>query len=169
MDRWWYPPLLGFLAAVDFFVIIIPTDGLIISSTLITPKKWFSLAVLTAVGSTLGAIAFAGFVQVEGLPWVLKYYPHLQEMEMWVWTQGFFAKYGLYLLFLIAASPIIQHPIVILTALTDTPLSKIFLIILSGRLLKFLVMTYISSHAPRLINKMWGVTDEVKEVGEILK
>lgn len=55
-NRLWYPPLIGFLAALDNFIVIIPNDGILISSSMLTPRRWFVLAFTVAVGSTIGAI-----------------------------------------------------------------------------------------------------------------
>ena len=93
-DRIWYPPLIGMLAALDNFVIIIPNDGILISSSMLTPRRWFALALNVAIGSTVGAIILAAFVETQGLEWILEMYPGINETKSWVWTADFFEKYG---------------------------------------------------------------------------
>ncbi|RYG34625.1 MAG: hypothetical protein EOO01_32105 [Chitinophagaceae bacterium] len=34
-NRWWYSPLIAVLAAADSFVIVIPTDGLLVSASML--------------------------------------------------------------------------------------------------------------------------------------
>ena len=67
VSRWWYPPFIGFLAALDNIVVIIPNDGILISSAMLAPKKWLRISVWVAVGSTLGAVFLAHLVQFHGM------------------------------------------------------------------------------------------------------
>jgi hypothetical protein len=54
---------------------------------------------------------------------------------------------------------------VILATLAHTPLEKIAITVFAGRFLKYLIMGYIASHAPKLLTKLWGVQEELEEVG----
>lgn len=164
-DRVWYPPLIGLLAALDNFLIVIPNDAILISSSMLTPKRWFILALCVAIGSTVGAAALAALIEFQGLPWILELFPGSNQTETWRITDIFFQKYGLIVVFFVAATPIMQQPAVILAGLADTPLITLSLVIFSGRFIKFLIMAYIGSHAPRLINRMWGVKGELKDAG----
>lgn len=168
-DRFWYPPLLGFLAALDNFVIVIPNDGLLISSSILIPKKWFSLALSVAIGSTLGALLLAGLVEFQGLPWILDLYPGVQETKTWTLSMEFFERYGLLLVFAVAITPLMQQPAVILASLSKTPLIELVAVIFIGRFIKFLIMAYVGSHVPRVLDKMWGLQSELKEVGVKIK
>ena len=78
------------LAALDNIVIIIPNDGILISSSMLTPRRWFTLAFSVAIGSTLGAIILAAFVETQGLEWILEVYPGINETKSWIWTEDFF-------------------------------------------------------------------------------
>jgi membrane protein YqaA with SNARE-associated domain len=164
-DRIWYAPLIGFLAALDNLVIIIPNDGILISSSMLKPKRWFLFAASVSVGSALGALALAALVQYHGVPWVLDIYPGLEETRLWAWSLEFFNRYGLVLVFVISLIPVAQLPAVVLACLAGTPLLKLTLIIFAGRFFKCLAMAYIGSHTPRLLSKIWGVKDELKDAG----
>ena len=164
-DRIWYPPLIGMLAALDNFLIIIPNDGILISSSMLTPRRWFSLALNVAIGSTLGAIILATFVETRGLEWILEMYPRINETKSWVWTENFFERYGMLLVFIVAITPLMQQPVIILASLAGTPLFLLAAIVFSGRFIKFLLMAYIGSHAPRFLNKMWGLKGELNDAG----
>lgn len=169
VDRIWYAPLIGLLAAADNFVLVVPTDGILISSSMLTPRRWFSFASFVAVGSTVGALALAAWVEYQGLPWVREFYPGIESTAAWTWAVEFFAKYGLLVVFIVAATPLIQQPTVILAGLANTPLLQLAAVIFVGRFIKFLIMAYIGSHAPRLLAKMWGVRGELEDVGVTLK
>lgn len=168
-DRFWYPPLIGFLAALDNLVVVIPNDGILISSSMLIPKRWFGLALSVAIGSTVGAMVLASLVEFHGLPWILEAYPGINETKSWAWTVDFFEKYGLLLVFAVAVTPFVQQPAVILATLADTPLFELAAVIFSGRFIKFLIMAYVGSHAPALLSKMWGLKGELKDVGVEVK
>ena len=164
-DRVWYPPLIGFLAALDNFVVVIPNDGILISSSMLIPRRWFILALSVSVGSTVGALSLAAVVELQGLPWILEVYPGLNESQTWKLALDFFERYGLLLVFLVAVTPFAQQPAVILASLANTPFFELAAVILTGRLIKFLAMAYVASHAPRLLTKMWGIKGEMKDAG----
>jgi membrane protein YqaA with SNARE-associated domain len=164
-DRAWYPPLIGLLAALDNIIIIIPNDGILIASSMIVPKRWFIFAICVTIGSTLGAWMLAALVEHQGLPFVLEYFPGINESQMWIKTDEYFIQYGLLVVFAVAASPLVQQPIVILAALASIPVLKIAAVIFAGRLIKFLVMAYLGSHSPKYLKKIWGIKDELKDAG----
>lgn len=164
-DRFWYPPFIGLLAALDNLVIVIPNDGILISSSMLMPKRWLILAFSVAVGSTLGALALALLVELQGLPWILQIYPGLNETASWKWTTDFFDQYGVLLVFAVAVTPFVQQPAVILASVADTPLWTLAAAVFGGRFIKFLIMAYVGSHAPKLLGKLWGLKGELKDVG----
>ncbi|MFZ3231410.1 MAG: hypothetical protein WA160_14480 [Pseudobdellovibrio sp.] len=168
-DRNWYPPLIGLLAALDNLIIIIPNDGILISSSMLTPKRWFLLALSVAIGSTLGALLLLALVETQGLPWILELYPGVTDTRTWILSMEFFDKYGLFLVFAVALTPLMQQPVVILASLAHTPLFELAAVIFVGRLIKFMIMAYLGSHAPKLLNKMWGLQAELDDVGIKIK
>lgn len=165
VSRLWYPPLVAALAFLDNFVVVIPTDGLLISSSILKPKKWWLFSACIAIGSTLGAAAFAFLVQHYGLPWLLEFFPDLQQSHTWQITESFFQQYGLIVVFIVAASPFFQQPALVLASLSHAPLTTITLVVFAGRMGKFLLLGYLASHAPKILNKLWGIQEEMKEVG----
>jgi membrane protein YqaA with SNARE-associated domain len=163
--RKWYPALIGFLAALDNIIVVIPNDGILISSAMLTPKRWFLLAVAVTIGSTLGAVALAALVELLGLPWILAVFPELETNQIWLLVNSFFHDYGLLVVFLIALSPLAQQPGVIVASLANTPLLELAGVVFLGRFIKFLFMAYIGSHAPHLLTKLWGLKGELKDAG----
>ncbi|MCK6598920.1 MAG: hypothetical protein L6Q37_11190 [Bdellovibrionaceae bacterium] len=164
-NKWWYSPLIALLAAADNLVVIVPTDGILISSTMMHPKKWIQNAFAISIGSSIGAMILAAIVEIHGLPWILEFYPQINQNSTWTTTEVFFNQYGLLLVFAIAITPLMQQPTIILAALANTSLWKLALVVFTGRFLKYLIMSYIASHAPKLLTKLWGVQEELEEVG----
>jgi membrane protein YqaA with SNARE-associated domain len=168
-DRIWYPPMIGFLAALDNILIVIPNDGILISSSMLTPRRWFFLALCVAIGSTIGATALATLIEVQGLPWILNLFPGVDQSTTWKLTEDFFQDYGLLVVFAVALTPIMQQPAVILASLANTPLLHLGAVIFVGRFIKFLIMAYVGSHAPKLLEKMWGLKGELEDAGVKIK
>ncbi|NJL23960.1 MAG: hypothetical protein HC902_01405 [Calothrix sp. SM1_5_4] len=168
VDRIWYSPLLLLLCALDNFVVVIPTDGIVISSTMLKPRRWLFFGLSTAVGSTLGALLLALLVRDQGMSLIQDYYSGLTATEVWAWTQRFFSDYGLFLVFAVAASPVAQQPAVTLSALAETPMLKLFLVILAGRVLKYLIIGYLASHAPKVLVRFWGLRGDMEDAGVVL-
>jgi membrane protein YqaA with SNARE-associated domain len=169
VDRVWYPPLVGLLAALDNLVVVIPNDGILISSSMLIPKRWFVLALSITIGSTVGAVALAALVELHGLPWILEMYPGINETKMWILSENFFDQYGLLVVFAVAATPLMQQPAVILASLANVPLIELAVVIFVGRFLKFLLMAYLGSHAPRVLGKLWGLKGDLKDAGVEIK
>jgi membrane protein YqaA with SNARE-associated domain len=165
IDQGWYGPLIAALAAMDFFIIIVPTDGIAISSVLLRPKKWYSVALWISVGSTLGAFLLAVLVEHYGAGLIYRLFPTMIDSQSWQWTQTFFAQYGIWVVAGIGATPLMQHPSIILASLANQNLTIIAFAYFCGRIFKFLIVGYIASHMPRLIRKIWGVQEELEEVG----
>jgi membrane protein YqaA with SNARE-associated domain len=164
-NRSWYPSLVGLLAGLDNIILVVPNDGILISSSMLTPKRWWQLALLTSLGSALGAMALCLLVKTYGLDFILALFPKAQEAPTWQWTLEFFDRWGLGLIFLVAVAPVPQQPAVVLASLSQLPVSLLIVTIFVGRLIKFTIMAWVASHTPRLLRKMWGLRGEMSEVG----
>jgi membrane protein YqaA with SNARE-associated domain len=164
-DKSWYPLLIGFFAFIDNLIVIVPTDGLLVSSILLRARRWLWFALAVTVGSSLGALLLAYLIEIHGMPWILNYFPNLNKGWAWMTTEKFFLEYGLIVVFAVAAAPVFQHPAIVLAAVSNIALVHIFLAVFAGRLIKYLVMGYISSHAPKMLGKLWGLGEELEEVG----
>lgn len=164
-DRLWYPPLIALLAALDNLIVIIPNDGILVASAMLVPRRWAIFALAISIGSTVGAVALSLVVETQGLPWVLDFFPGIDQSQIWIWTERFFAQYGLLVVFVIGLSPIMQQPVIILSALANTPVLHLAAVIFIGRFIKFNLMAYLGSHSPRLLKKIWGIKGDLKDAG----
>lgn len=164
-DRSWYPPLIGLLAALDNLIIIIPNDGILVASSMLIPKRWALFALNITIGSTIGALALFFLVEHQGLPWILNFYPGLDQSQMWMLTDQFFDKYGLIVVFVVAISPLMQQPAIILAALAHIPPLELTAAIFLGRFIKFNLLAYLGSHSPKILKKIWGMKDELTDAG----
>ncbi len=164
-NRFWYAPLIGLLSGLDNLIVVIPNDGILISSSMLAPKRWLLFAVSMAIGSTIGALSLALLVRLYGLPWIIEIYPGITESQTWALAIEFFESYGLALVFFMSLTPFPQQPAVILASLAHSSFLELGVVICVSRLLKFLILAYIGSHTPRLLTKMWGLKSELQDVG----
>jgi membrane protein YqaA with SNARE-associated domain len=165
IDQWWYNYFVGFLAGFDHLALVIPTDGLVVSSAMINPKKWKHLAICTAIGSTLGAVLLAQISNVYGLPFLNEHFTSIVSSPYWAKTQIYFEVYGLGFVFLLAVSPLAQQPGVILAGLAGASLLELAMVVFLGRILKYSFLSYVSVFAPNLIYRLWGIQGEIKQAG----
>ena len=168
-NKIWYGPMLALLAILDSLILVIPTDGILISSAMLARKRWLYFGLSVAIGSTIGGLMIVYGIEHFGIELVHKYYPNLFETTMWIKTEEFFKLYGLVVLFIVGIAPITQQPALILAGLSKGALLPIFLVLILSRLLKFLIVAYIASHTPKLISKLWGFSSEIKNADVHIK
>lgn len=156
---------MGLLAAIDSFVIVVPTDGLLVSATMLAPRRWIYTAFCVSFGSTLGGWLLALVLETHGLPFLLKITPGIETSTAWMWTDRLMDQWGLWALFFVAVTPVMQHPAIAMAALAGMPLTEIFLVMLAGRSIKYYVLAWVSTHAPGLLGKMWGIQGDLEEAG----
>ncbi|RZA09569.1 MAG: hypothetical protein EOP11_01265 [Proteobacteria bacterium] len=164
-NRWWYSPLIAVLAAADSFVIVIPTDGLLVSASMLAPRRWISTAFLVSLGSSLGALGLAMVLRHQGLPWLLHFQPGIDQSAAWGYADQLMDSWGSWAIFAISLTPIMQQPVVVLAALAGRPNFEIFAAAMAGRVIKYLALAYLGTHAPGFLGKLWGFKNDLEEAG----
>jgi uncharacterized membrane protein YdjX (TVP38/TMEM64 family) len=161
VDRLWYFPAVGLLAGLDLFILIVPTDAILITSVMMRPRKWIQAFLWVGLGSSLGALALAGAIQWDPSLVMDRLFPGAFETEVWRWMDAFFDNHGSAALLLIAISPLVQFPAVGIAALAGMPLWDIFITCFAGRMIKTAAFSYGASHAPKLLMKLPFIKQEV--------
>jgi len=169
VDRPWYPFVLAGLTFIDFFVVFVPSDGIVVASAAARPKKWFLVGISMALGSLLGGVLVAVLAKDLGEPFIEWLAPGLLDSKSWQTSEAWVDRWGFWAVFVVAASPLAQQPSVLLAALADMPLLGIGTALGAGRALKFLTYAWIASHAPRLAAKMPAVKHDLEELNEAKK
>ena len=123
------------------------------------------MGTFTAIGSSLGAWALAAVLEVHGLPFLLQILPNITQSSAWIWTDRLMQDWGSITLFIVAISPFMQHPAVAMAALMELPLWEILAFVFAGRFLKYIFLAWVASHSPKLLDKLWGIQKEIKEMG----
>lgn len=166
-NRWWYAPVISVLAALDSFVVIVPTDGLLVSAAMLAPRRWFYTAVIVSLGSSLGAWGLAAVLEVHGLPWLLSIQPGIEQSQVWIYTDRLMDAWGTWAVFIVSLTPVMQQPAIALAAVAGKPLPEIFAAAFAGRFIKYAVLAYIGTHAPGVLGKLWGFRAELEEAGVV--
>lgn len=173
INRPWYPLLVSVMAGLDLFVVVIPTDGLFISSILAKPRRWIVVSVLVAVGSAVGGFVLAslteGFLQgVMGagetgfLGWLnplLKQLVESPDSSVHKWTEA----YGVWAIVAGGILPLPLQPFVVGPIVAGMSVNTVFIALLLGRLIKYLALGAIAAYAPNFIPYLKGIQDEIAE------
>lgn len=166
-DRTWYVPLIGVLAAVDLFIVILPIEWLMIPGVLMKPRRWLPIALVITTGSALGSLALAALAQAHGPAFIENHLPSLIQSIRWKQSSEFIQLHGPLALLVIAGSPLPQQPAVAFAGLSKMSLPLVFSVVWVGRALKYCFVAWAASHAPKLLAKLPGGKKLVKEVEEI--
>jgi membrane protein YqaA with SNARE-associated domain len=165
-DRSWYLPVVGGLAFLDFFIGVVPTDGLLISTVMLQPQRWLRAAVIVTWGSALGSLAVAAVVQSFGAPlidWALG--PEVWNSGGFVRARELLEAYGAWAIFLMAIGPLPLVPFSIIAGMGGTGLTELFVASLVGRAIKYTLFSWLSAKAPHLLRRfMKGPQKEAEEI-----
>jgi membrane protein YqaA with SNARE-associated domain len=155
--RPWYFPFVCVLAFLDLFVMIIPTEGLIVTTSILKPKRWLPTALFVTLSSSLGALALGALGDWQGVPfvaWVLG--DDFFQSANWVRMTGWIERWGFWGLWFIALGPLPQQPAILICALAHMPLVEIFGAVFLGRAPKYILFSYLATHSPKLFRKFFG-------------
>lgn len=156
-DRPWYLPLVCFLAFIDLFVIVIPTEGMIVTTSIVRPKRWWLTAFCVTSASAVGAFTLGWVGRHGGEPfvaWLMG--PNFFESANWVRMSGWIEQYGFWGLWFIALGPLPAQPAILICALAHMSLHDIFFAVYLGRAPKYFFFSYIATHSPKLFKKFFG-------------
>ncbi len=156
-NKSWYHPLLFTLTAVDHFIGAVPVDTMLVSCTLLTPRIWALYWIEYTIGSTLGAAIMAALTLEYGQPWAHAHFADWMQGKVWIQLSEVIANHGVLGMFVISLLPVPLAPAIILCGLAKLPLIQITLSILIGRTIKYGLIAWVTSHAPRLLfkNSKW--------------
>jgi membrane protein YqaA with SNARE-associated domain len=160
----WYPLALAALAASDQFVMVLPLDGIIVTSMVSAPKRWLRLSVWSAIGCTVGAVLLFFLVRAHGMSVIEFFLPGLPEKPAWAQASRWMDQYGLWAIFIVSIFPLAQPPVVALSALAGTPILVFTSVLALGKILKYLFFGWMASKSPHLLMKSKSIRKEVYEV-----
>jgi membrane protein YqaA with SNARE-associated domain len=139
---WWFPFLLATLVAFDAFVVILPGDVVVSLAVLSNPRRWYRLALVSAVGSTLGSFALYLVIHHFGKRGLDNLTASGLEFPRWQDARGFFRHYGLFSLVLGSLLPGGSWPPVVMAGLSDDRWAVVLSLLMLGRLARFFVLSF---------------------------
>ena len=129
--KWWYGPLLAFLAAIDAYVFVVSVEAFLLPAVLARPKSWPMCALWGTVGSTLGATSFAFLASKYGEGVVNHFFPKLLNSKSWINASQYIVKHGAGGLAFISVGPLPQHAAVAVAGLAHMRILEVFTAVFS--------------------------------------
>jgi membrane protein YqaA with SNARE-associated domain len=139
---WWFPIVLALLVAFDAFVVILPGDVVVSLAVLSNPKRWRRIAVISAVGSTLGSFALYLLIHHLGKKGLSDLTSSGLSFPRWQDARGFFRHYGLFSLALGSVLPGGTWPPVVMAGLSADRWGVVLGWLLLGRLTRFSLLSF---------------------------
>lgn len=140
-----YPLLLGVVAALDYLFFIVPIAPLLVASVALSPKRWRTLAFFVSVGSSLGAFIFWLLIRLQGTVFLDAIAPQMRNGELWKQAQGWIDHYGVAAVFVNSAVPLVDHPAIAVSALSDMHWLPVVLAMVMGKSLKFFLFSWLAA------------------------
>ncbi len=153
---WWYPLVLATLVGFDALVVVLPGDLVVALSVLSNPSRWKRIAVVSAVGSTLGSFLLYLLVRHFGTH-ILEHIAHSGlDLPRWQSARGFFKRWGLFSLALGSILPGGSWPPVVMAGLATDRWTLVLVSLFAGRLTRFLALSF-------GIREGWAVFQAIKQ------
>lgn len=164
-NRPWFVPMIAVLAGADIFILVIPTDALVASAAWTHPKRWFATGVTVAIGSALGAICLGIATDWLDLsPWLSQWISENFSQAHWTQAVEWVRSYGGWALAGISLSPIPFQIGVAAAVMLEMPFPELFISVLAGRALKYVLLAWIAARCPQWLTKIPGVRREMREL-----
>ena len=133
-----------------------PITSVVVPAALLAPRRWSGIAVVTALGSAIGATTLLLFFHHLGWAQLYQRYPELAAHAGWGRMMDWSRDYGSLVLFAVAALPLPQTPALAVFAITRPAYPYAFLALLAGKLCKYLLFAWLAAHAPQHLGRGLG-------------
>ncbi len=144
---------MAFLVFIDLFVVVIPSEAVMIKTIVLKPKRWFFISTLMILASATGALTLGYLCQTYGQEFVQWLLGDVFGSSEWIKTEKIVNQYGGWGLGLISFSPLPQQLAVVICALAKMPLWEIFLAVFLGRAPKYYLFALLALKFPHLYDK----------------
>lgn len=141
--------------------------AVVVPATLLAPRRWLRICVVTALGSALGATLLVIAFHDLGWQQIYERFPELSTHATWGQVIGWVSSYGAFALFVIAVSPLPQTPALIFFAIARHDYAVVFAAILAGKLLKYGVVAWVAARSPEQVRN--GVGALIRRVASLTR
>ena len=132
---------LAFACTVTFSF---PFSLILISATLLAPRRWLALSLCSGLASGLGAMVLLEVFHHLGWQQIALRWPELVQAEALARVSRWVAEWGIWALGAIAASPLPQTPALVLCALADQPPLGVLAVVTVAKAGKYAVIAWLS-------------------------
>jgi len=143
----WY---LGFTSAIESIFFPVPPDVMLAPMALARPRAWWRYALLTTLTSVLGGLVgyLLGYFAIEAvMPWIGR----AGHADTYAQVQGLFGRYGVWIMFVAAFTPIPFKVFTVAGGAAAMPLLPFIVACLVGRGIRFfLVAGVVAWGGPRV-------------------
>lgn len=156
----WFPWVAAAGTAINLFTIVFTaaTVVLFLGAVLGQRKRWRSTAIANALGATAGSAVLLLLMRMQGdgAGLLERQFPTVLASPAWAKTTALMQSYGVVGMVVVSSLPLILHPVIAFGVLTGMSDGTILSIVLLGRSVKYLVMGYLTAHAPAAL-RFFGI------------
>jgi membrane protein YqaA with SNARE-associated domain len=145
-------PLLGMALAFVATLLAVAFVPILLALVALQQRHWARTAIGCAVGSALGATLMAWLVGEYGPQAVAELLPAVARSREWAAGLRWVEQFGFLALVAVAGLPLSQTPVLIVCALLGVPLKEVFVAVLLGKLIKYLVSAAFAATALKRVS-----------------
>jgi hypothetical protein len=153
-SRRWFLPAAGGVTSGDYFLPILPTQTLLIATTLLHPGRWRWVAFWFVVGGVAGGTALAAVIGSWGPELAGRLFGEAMTGENWLRLQAIIQDHGAWALLALTAFPWPMRSGVAICALAGVPLFQIALALIAGRTIAFGGLAFLVSRSPAWLRRI---------------
>jgi hypothetical protein len=146
--RPWFLPAAGTITAADFFLPILPTQTLLVATTLLHPRRWLATSLWFVFGGVLGGALLAAAVGAWGPPVAERLFGAAMQGAGWIRVRDLVQDHGPLALAFLAMIPWPMRTGVAVCALLGVPWWQIVAALAAGRVVAFPGLACVISRSP---------------------
>lgn len=129
-----------------------PVTAVIVTGTLMAPRRWLSISAASSLGSALAGAIVVWVAHLLGYNEIHHLFPHLISPETWAEASRWIGDYGVWAIFGVGASPLPQMPLLIFFGIVDDRIFEAFLALFLGKLIKYTIVAWVTQHFPEKLS-----------------
>ncbi|HTO48098.1 MAG TPA: VTT domain-containing protein [Burkholderiales bacterium] len=158
--RVYYAPLVGVIAFGATLSMSVPCVPILTLAVLLNAPQWRRIVLCAALGSGCGALLLLLAFHHLGWTELIARFPEILTSRTWGQITAWLERYQLPALFVVAASPLPQTPSLIFAAIAEVPPVEVFVVLVTGKLLKYGVVAWCAVRFPQ-----WFTNASIGKVG----
>ena len=149
-ERRSFVPLVGLTAFISALSMSVPVEWLVVAASLANRRRWMLIASIAAMGSAIASLGLYLAFHHFGWNLLLARFPDLAGSQAWLQATDWLSKYGLMAIFGLMALPLPfpKLPMLAVAGIYRLPIADVFVAILVGKVIKYLVYAYLATLFP---------------------